>query len=344
MLKPYKIGVIGSGNIGTAMAALLTQSEAEVWITARGARLEQITQDGIHLDERGRKISAKPKAQSQINQAMDALFVCVKSQSLAAAVRMNKDAITKDTLVIPMVNGLPFWFYATDTAMGDVPRLDPDGDLALILRPQQVLGAVLLMTVQMDGAGVAKSSNTPTLSLGAVCEGCDDAKVAQLVSYLETSGIKTEISPQIRQKVLVKLLANFTTNPLSALTGALLEDIGQTPALCDIATSLADEFRIWAEDEGFELPPNDWLVDLMIDAGPFPTSMLQDAQAAKPLELDAICYAPFELAQTKGFDMPVLFSLLTLLQTTPILPAPKSQMSDLVDQIRGHYPQERISS
>jgi 2-dehydropantoate 2-reductase len=230
-----------------------------------------------------------------------------------------------------MVNGLPFWFYATESAIGDVPYLDPNGDLARLLDPQQVLGAVLLMTVQMDEFGLAKSSNTPTLSLGTVCEGTNDVQIKQLVSHLANSGIEGEIDPKIRQKVLVKLLANFTTNPLSALTGALLNDIGTDTALRKMATDLADEFRAWALSEAFDLPPNAWLVDLLVDAGPFPTSMLQDARAGKPLELDAICRAPFKLAQAKGLDMPVLDALLLQLDGATTLPVPKSQISDFLD-------------
>ncbi len=331
MSHPYKIGVIGAGNIGTAMAALLSQSDADVWITARGARLEQIKSDGLDLDDRGHKVSARPIAQTHLDTPMDAVFVCVKSQSLASAVQMNRAAITKDTLVVPMVNGLPFWFYATENAIGDVPRLDPDGDLAQLLTPQQVLGAVLLMTVQMDETGLAKSSNTPTLSLGAVCAGHDDAKVKTLISYLENSGIKAELNPDIRQKVLVKLLANFTTNPLSALTGAMLNEIGNTTTLRDVATDLADEFRAWTTLEGFDLPPNQWLVDLMIDAGAFPTSMLQDALAGKPLELDAICHAPLELAQSKGLDMPVLRTVLARLDAAKTLPSPDINISEFLE-------------
>ncbi|QIZ80723.1 hypothetical protein HFZ77_09635 [Thalassovita gelatinovora] len=316
------------------MAALVSQSGADVWLTARGARLGQITQDGVHLDDRGTVISARPKTCDHLKAPMDALFVCVKSQSLASALHLNRAAITPDTLVIPMVNGLPFWFYADETGLGAVPLLDPDGDLARILTPQQVLGAVLLMTVQMDDAGLAKSSNTPTLSLGAVCEGVDADKVGQLISLLNCGGVRTEFDRDIRQKVLVKLLANFATNPLSALTGAMLDELGQTPALRDISTALADEFRDWASSEGYELPPNAWLVDLLIDAGAFPTSMLQDALAGKPLELDAICLAPMELAKAKGTPMPTLGGLLDLLNTATSLPARKAQVPDMIQTLR----------
>ncbi|MDQ2093128.1 ketopantoate reductase family protein [Rhodalgimonas zhirmunskyi] len=329
----HKIGVIGAGNIGTAMAALLSQSGAQVWLTARGARLEQIARDGIELDDRGKVIKARPNTCEQLSTPVDALFVCVKSQSLASAIYQNRAAITPDTLVIPMVNGLPFWFYADASDLGSVPLLDPDNELARLLTPQQVLGAVLLMTVQMDEAGRAKSSNTPTLSLGAVCDGVDTDRVDQLISLLAIGGVRSAFDPDIRQKVLVKLLANFATNPLSALTGSMLSEMGQTPALRDIACALADEFRNWAQSEGYALPSNTWLVDLMIDAGAFPTSMLQDAVAGKPLELDAICLAPMELAKRKGASMPTLRWLLDRLTTVQTLPVEESQLPDLIQTL-----------
>lgn len=334
MTKPYQIGVIGAGNIGTAMAALCSQSDADVWLTARGARLEQISADGIELADRGNVISATPKAVERIPAPVDALFVCVKSQHLGQALQMNKAAITPDTLVIPMVNGLPFWFYADDAGFGDTSILDPKGDLATLLTPKQVLGAVLLMTVQTDATGQAQSSNTPTLSLGAVCDGTDQQKIEALIALLEHCGVRTDCHPAIREKVLVKLLANFATNPLSAVTGAMLDDIGKTPALCNIATALAGEFRTWAKTEGYALPPDVWLTDLLIDAGAFPTSMLQDALAGKQLELDAICRAPMIFAQSKGCDMPVLRALLDLIESCDQIPLSKDQLPEALKSLR----------
>ncbi|MBU2866046.1 ketopantoate reductase family protein [Pacificibacter marinus] len=338
MTTPYKIGVIGAGNIGTAMAALLSQSSAEVWLTARGARLSQISAQGVVLDERGSEIHATPKTAPQLREPMDALFVCVKSQSLAQAIALNKAAITPETLVVPMVNGLPFWFHAQADQMNAMPLLDPDAELSRLLRPAQVLGAVLLMTVQMDVQGRATSSNTPTLSLGCVSSGADDANIEKLVSYLDASGVRTDITPAIREKVLVKLLANFTTNPLSALTGAMLDEIGTDAALRDIALALADEFRTWALGEGFELPTNAWLIDLLQDAGAFPTSMLQDALAGKPLELDAICRAPHALAAAKSQAMPMVARLLEALKTDQTLPLPKPQVEALIQSLHRPLP------
>lgn len=336
------IGVIGAGNIGTAMAALLSRAGANVWLTARGKRLAYVQDHGIALDDRGTVVAAHPTAVEYIDTAMDALFVCVKSQDLGTAIHANAAALTPDTLVIPMVNGLPFWFFANGDDMGHVPLLDPNGHLDRYLRPGQVLGAALLMTVRMDADAQAISSNTPTLSLGPVVQDVDQERLDALVATLEAGGVRTDISPDIRTKTMVKLLANFATNPLSSLTGALLDEIGKDPDLCQIAVTLAQEFRTWAAPLGYDLPPDSWLTDILLDAGPFPTSMLQDTLAGKPLELDAIAKAPLALARQNAGDMPLMNRLLFLLETTPHLPVPKAELHRHLDDLLT-FDKERVS-
>lgn len=321
-----KIGIIGAGNIGTAMATLVAQSGAMVYVAARGDRLAAIQSHGTSLIDRGSRFTARPFAAPTITDVMDAVFVCVKSQSLTSALLANAAAISQDTLVIPMVNGMPFWFNAKGSDIGSVPFLDPKGDLAKLLNPQQILGAVLLMTVRMDDEGCAISSNTPTLSIGPIVGSADANRIDALLQVLEAGGIRTDLCGDIRQKVLVKLLANIATNPLTALTGAMLNEVGTNPALREVALKLADEFRSWANGAGYDLPSNDWLTDLFIDAGDFPTSMLQDARAGRALELDAICKAPLEMARRAGGDMPFLSHLITEIETATSLPAAADQV------------------
>ena len=328
-----KIGIIGAGNIGTAMATLIAQSSAQVHVAARGARLSDIVENGTSLNDRGIQFSARPIALTTITEPMDAIFVCVKSQSLASALLVNAAAITPDTLVIPMINGMPFWFNATKDGIGSVPFLDPKGELANLLDPRQILGAVLLMTVRMDETGCAISSNTPTLSIGPIVNGSDTDRIETLLQVLETGGLRADLCADIRQKVLVKLLANVATNPLTALTGAMLNDVGTKPALREVALKLADEFRDWARHAGYDLPSNDWLVDLFVDAGDFPTSMLQDAIAGRTLELDAICKAPLEMARRAGGDMPFLSHLITEIETAATLPARPDQIPNALSRL-----------
>lgn len=329
----FRAGIIGGGNIGTAMAALLSRGGAEVTLAARGARAAAVRADGVALDDRGTRIEARVAVAETLTEPVDALFLCVKAQGLGTAVAANRAAIAPETLVIPMVNGLPFWFFAGPEGIGQVPYLDPRGDLAAILDPAQVLGAVLLMTVRMDDTGCAISSNTPTLSLGAVAGGADPARIEQLVALLEAGGVRTDLSDDIRQKVLVKLLANLATNPLTSLTGATLREVGRDPALREVALMLAGEFREWAAGCGYDLPGDDWLVDLLIDAGEFPTSMLQDARAGRALELDAICRAPLELARRDGGDMPLLARLIAEVETAARLPVAPADVPDALSRL-----------
>ncbi|NVO24031.1 ketopantoate reductase family protein [Donghicola mangrovi] len=309
-----RLAIIGAGNIGTAMAALLASAGLDVTVVARGARLERIRAEGVALDDRGTLHQARVNAVEALTEPMDAVFVTVKSQDLGAALAANAAGIGPDTWVIPMVNGLPFWFFDQPA-----PYTDPTGDLAR-LNSERVLGAVLLMTVQTGADGVAVSSNTPTLSLGrAAGQGGD---LGPLVQALNAAGVRSDVTDTIRTKVLVKLLANVATNPLSALVGCSLAEIGRNEALRTIAFGIADGFRAWAKAMGYDLPPNTWLGDLLLDAGEFETSMLQDARAGRTLELDAICRAPMAMAAQMGLPMTGLKNLLAELEKAPALPLP----------------------
>lgn len=338
MTAASRIGIVGAGNIGTTMAALLSRSGAEVTLAARGARGQAVRAGGVVLDDRGEVIAARPSVVDAISEPMDALFLCVKSQALAGAVAGNLAAISPKTLVVPMVNGMPFWFFADAAGMGQVPGLDPDGVLAASLSPQQVLGAVLLMTVRSDADGRAVSSNTPTLVLGPVVKEARAEPLARLAERLNSGGVRTSIAEDIRQQVLTKLLANLATNPLSALTGAVLEEIGRSPDLKAIALRLARDFRRWASGRGYALMPDDQLVDLLLDAGPFQTSMLQDACAGRPLELDAICRAPLAMAQRDGTEMPLLASLLAELESAADLPLTGGAVPQAVARLTAPHP------
>lgn len=330
-----RLAIIGAGNIGTAMAALLASGGSDVTVVARGDRLSRIQAEGVALDDRGTVHRAPVQAVTALTEPMDAVFVTVKSQDLGAALAANAAGIGPETWVIPMVNGLPFWFFDQPA-----PFTDPTGDLARLNR-ERVLGAVLLMTVQTGADGVAVSSNTPTLSLGRAAG--QGGNLAPLIKALNASGVRTDVTEGIRTKVLVKLLANVTTNPLSALAGCTLAEIGRNDDLRAIAFGIADEFRAWAAGQGYDLPPNPWLGDLLLDAGEFETSMLQDARAGRTLELDAICCAPMAMAAQAGLPMTALKALLAELERAPALPLrdPRAALKTLTKHLT-HTELERI--
>jgi 2-dehydropantoate 2-reductase len=339
-----KIAIIGAGNIGTAMAALLSQTDATLTVVARGRRLSALRERGVQLDDRGHYICAPVEAVDQLQEAVDAIFVCVKSQDVPQALRSNAAGIGEKTLIIPMINGLPFWFFYNANSQKPAPLTDPAGMTDGLFRPQQVLGAVLLMTVQMTEDGKALSSNTPTLSLAPVADGVDAPALERLSVLLTKGGVRVQVPEDIRGSVLTKLLANVATNPLSALTGVTLSGIARDPALLDLAFNLADEFRSCIAPLGYELPSNAWLGDILLDAGEFQTSMLQDALAGRALELNAICRAPLELGRTENVAMPLLDALTQRLAVEPRLPLPAEQRAMTIHELRSKFSFERTGS
>ncbi|GAA4217538.1 2-dehydropantoate 2-reductase [Sagittula marina] len=331
-----KIAVVGAGNIGTAMAALLGGTDCDLTVVARGARAAQVAANGLRLDDRGTLHEAHPPVVERLETPQDAVFLCVKSHQLPQAVALNAGGIGPDTLIIPMVNGLPFWFFA---GKGEVPFVDPEGTLARHLRPEQVLGAVLLMTVRMEG-DLALSTNTPTLSLGPAA--VHPPGLVPLQDTLEQAGVRVDLASDIREKVLGKLLGNITTNPLSALLGCTLKTIGETPELGQLVCAVADPFRQWAAGQGVALPDNQWLLDLLIDAGDFPTSMLQDARAGRTLELDAIARAPLALAAQSGHPIPALKAILEAIDEADSLPLSPAKAGGLPPRLLANLEKELI--
>ncbi|MBB4952223.1 2-dehydropantoate 2-reductase [Agrobacterium vitis] len=339
-----KIAIIGAGNIGTALAALLSQTEARLTLVARGRRLSTLRQQGVQLDDRGHCIAATVNAVERLNTVNDAVFVCVKSQDVPKALHSNAAGIGPQTLIIPMINGLPFWFFYSADRQKAAPLTDPQGLTEGLFQPQQVLGAVLLMTVRMQENGKAISTNTPTLSLAPVADGVDGAALQRLCALLAKGGVRVDVPDDIRRSVLTKLLANVATNPLSALTGVTLAGIARDRALLDLAFALADEFRSCIAPFGYQLPTNTWLGDILLDAGEFQTSMLQDALAGRALELDAICRAPLELGRNAHVTMPLLEELTTLLATAAVLPLPEEQRLNALLELQSRHLFERTGS
>jgi 2-dehydropantoate 2-reductase len=339
-----KIAIIGAGNIGTAMAALLSQTDASITVVARGRRLSALLDSGVQLDDRGHCISAAVHAVERLEEVYDAIFVCVKSQDVPQALQSNAAGIGPQTLIIPMINGLPFWFFYSENNQQSAPLTDQQGLLEGLFSPHQVLGAVLLMTVQMNDDGQALSTNTPTLSLAPVTDSVDAAALERLCALLGAGGVRVDVPEDIRRSVLTKLLANVATNPLSALTGVTLAGIARDRALLDLAFDLADEFRSCVAPLGYELPANTWLGDILLDAGEFQTSMLQDAMAGRALELDAICRAPLALGCRAKSPMPLLDALTQRLASETHLPIHEHQYAITIQELRSKHAFEGTGS
>jgi len=342
MMKKLKIGVVGAGNIGSAIAAMLGNGVADVTLTARGTRLQALRENGVTLRLGGETIHAPVTASEVLDEVQDAVLLCVKSQQLSGALDQNWAAIGPDTLVIPMVNGWPFWFLEGYEGHPLV-ELTADEQALDALPADRVLGTALMMKVEMQD-GVAVTPAHPEIHIGTVTRTTPDAKMLALFDVMRAAGIKVVVEGDIRRAVVMKMLLNIATNPLSALADATIGGIVENPDLRAVSFAMADEFRRLTTRLGYDLPDNDWLGPELAKAGPHSTSMLQDARDGRELELGAIVSMPLRTSRAYGFDMPVSAALLDVLQREPTLPLKGTARAKAIDHLNSLTQPERTFS
>lgn len=299
-----RIAVVGAGAIGGWVAARLALAGNEVAVLARGATLEAL-RGGLKLEEAGKTAIAHPivhDSAADVGTA-DLLILAVKAPALAGAAEAARPLIGERTIVLPMLNGVPWWFAAGEP----LRSVDPDGAIAASLPPEQVVGCVVHAACRREGAARVVVAHADKLILGDP-EGGAEERVHQLCGLFERAGIACEASDNVRRAIWYKLWGNATLNPLSALTGAtadrllaelkpfLLAGMAELAAVgaaigCSIEESGEDRMAVTAR------------------LGAFKTSMLQDVEAGRPIELEALLGAPIELADRAGVDVPVLRAL-----------------------------------
>ncbi len=298
-----KIGIIGAGAIGGWVAARLAGAGEEVSILARGATAQAL-RHGLELVEDGAATKVRPNVATNAGGLgqQGLLIVAVKAPGLAEAARAAAPMVGPDTIILPMLNGVPWWY--SDQPLRSV---DADGAIAAALPARQVVGCVVHAACRRDGPARVDVAHADKLILGDPDGGAGN-RVQQLCSLFARAGIRPEPSNNIRRSIWYKLWGNATINPLSALTLAtadrllaeckpfLLAGMAELAALgaaigCPIEESGEDRMAVTAR------------------LGPFKTSMLQDVEAGRPIELEAMLGAPIELARRAGVQVPTLETL-----------------------------------
>ncbi|WP_158965005.1 ketopantoate reductase family protein [Chachezhania sediminis] len=301
-----KIAIIGAGAIGTALAARLAAATDDLTFVARGQRAAALRANGVRLEDLEGTFTARPKVTERLTGPVSVLFVCVKCGALKAAIEQNLAGIGPDTRVIPLVNGIPWWFHADPSR--PVQAVDPGGELLTLISLRQIVGSVTAMTAGFDEDGETVRSTIPHhLVLGPIVD--DGPRPVDLAAALVSSGITLDRADDVYPLVWNKLMLNLATNPVSALTGETLERIAANPTSLARAEALAGEVRDLARSFGVTVDPTG-LGARLAKAGDFATSMLQDARAGRPLELAPIVQAPLELAAAQGVPMPETTRLL----------------------------------
>jgi len=311
------ICIYGAGAIGGWIGARLAAQGAAVSLVARGATLTALQQQGLRLREGGseRTYSVRAVAEPAELGVQDLVVLAVKAPALAEVARHIGPLLGPDTVVLTAMNGVPWWFFqgfGGALAGTRLMTVDPTGAIAAALPAAQVIGAVVHASCSMDAPGVVRHHFGRGLILGEP-SGAASPRLQALAALLSAASFEASVSAQIQRDIWYKLWGNMTVNPISALTGATTDLILDDPLLRDFISGVMLEAREIGARLGIPIsqqPEDRHAVTRKL--GAFKTSMLQDVEAGKPVELDALVGVVRELGQLTGVATPLTDALLGL--------------------------------
>jgi 2-dehydropantoate 2-reductase len=308
-----KIAVVGAGAIGGLLGAKLSRAGEDVTFIARRRNLEAINSRGFRLIlEDGREEHAgKVRAVERHADAgpQDVVLLTVKAHQVRDLLPDLRGLFGAQTMVVTMINGVPWWYFHELAGPWQGTRLqclDPDGAIAAHIEPERIVGSVVYPAAELVEPGVVRVIEGNRFTLGEL-DGSRSERVEALSKAMMAAGFKAPVSRDIRSELWVKLWGNLTFNPLSALTHATLEDICRFPPTRELAATMMREAQAVGEKLGVEFKIS---VDKRIAGaeavGAHKTSMLQDVEHGRALELEALVGAVVELGRITATPTPAI--------------------------------------
>jgi 2-dehydropantoate 2-reductase len=316
-----RILIVGAGAVGGWLAGVLSRGGAEVALLARAGALQAMRADGLTLVEGGRRATFRPAVSDKAADLPrpDAVVLAVKTYAFADAVASAAPALGPTLghgpLLVTAMNGLPWWFLdGLDGSLGGarLDSVDPGGRAAGLLAHVRPVAAVVHASTRVEAPGVVRVVGTDRLILGEPDGGASPA-TAELARLVAAGGVACPVTPEIRTEIWSKLWGNASMNPVSAIvrrsTGGLLGD----PRLLELLRELMREFARVGGRIGLELPMSvDERLDVARKLGDFRTSMLNDAEAGRPLEVEGLLGVVVELAEKLGEPAPASHAVYAL--------------------------------
>lgn len=312
-----KIGIAGAGAIGGFLGASLARSgEAEVCALARGETLKALRSRGWRLEKGGDQIEAPVLASDDPSQLglQDLLIIAVKGTALPELAPHLHPMIGPETVILPAMNGIPWWFCQVDGPFAPfaIKSVDPKGRISMSLSTAQTLGCVVHIGASCPEPGVVKHAQGNELILGDATGGISD-RTQRVAGVLARADIDIRLSDSIRNDIWFKLWGNLTMNPVSALTGATLDRLLNDPLVTEFCSSAMREAAAIGKQIGcpvMQEPEDRHAITRKL--GAFKTSMLQDVEAGKVIELDSIVGAAQEIGRHFNMSTPNIDALLGL--------------------------------
>jgi len=311
-----KIAIVGAGAIGGYLGARLSAAGEDVTFIARNRNLEAINANGFKLIlEDGSELLA-PAARAVQRYAdagpQDAVLLTVKAHQVRDLLPDLRALFGPDTVVVTMINGLPWWYFhklAGPYEGRSLQSLDPDGALAAHIEPERLIGGIVYPASELLAPGVVKVIEGNRFSLGEL-DGSRSERIERLSRAMMNAGFKSPVSRDIRSEIWVKLWGNLTFNPVSALTHATLEDICAYGPTRELAATMMREGQAVAEKLGVTFKISlDQRIAGAAAIGAHKTSMLQDVEAGRALELEALVGSVVELGRITDTPTPVISAI-----------------------------------
>ena len=301
--------IAGAGAIGAYIGALMARAGFDVTLFARGAHLEAMQQHGVRVKSSAGDFESSPKISGTLTNVgtFDVVFLGVKAHSLTQLAPHLAPVLGPKTTVVSTQNGIPWWFFQGFGGEWEglrLERIDPGGVISSSIDAHRVVGSIVYFSTEIIAPGVIQHIEGNRISLGEP-DGTRSERLRQIAEALIASGLRAPITTHIRNEIAVKLLGNLAFNPVSALTRATLAQMTKDSDVCNVVRQIMCEASAVAAKLGLELPVTiDQRIAGAAKVGEHKTSMLQDLEAGRPMELEAIVGAVVELGERVGVPMP----------------------------------------
>jgi 2-dehydropantoate 2-reductase len=314
-----KICIYGAGAIGGLLGARLARAGQDVTVIARGPHLAAIQARGLKLFSEDEEILVRPRAVEDPTAAgrQDYVIIAVKTTGVAPIAERMGPLLGPDTAVVTAMNGIPWWyFWNQEGAWKDrqLASIDPGGRLWRAIPPARCIGCVVYPAAEIVEPGVVRHGYGNRFMLGEP-GGETSQRVEALSRALKEAGFKAPVRAKIRDDIWLKLWGNLSLNPVSALTHGTLAGMANDPAVYAVLRAMMVEAEAIARTLGVNLPVD---VDTRIawgrDVGEHKTSMLQDLEQGRPMEIDALTGVVAEMGDLVGIETPMIDAVLGLVR------------------------------
>lgn len=316
--------IAGAGAIGAYIGARMAQAGHDVTLFARGPHLKAMQENGVTVKSAEGDFTAKPAVIGSFENAgiFDVVFLGVKAHALTQLAPQLKPVLGPETAVVSTQNGVPWWYFqGFGGEFNNMPleRVDPGGIVAAAIPSPSVIGSIVYFATEISSPGVIQHNEGNRITLGEP-DGSRSDRCKKIAEALISSGLRAPITTRIRHEIWVKVLGNASFNPVSALTRATLAQMARDPGVASVIRNIMEEVEGVSKKLGMELPVSiDQRIAGAEKVGEHKTSMLQDLEAGRPMELEALVGAVVEIGERVGLPMTTtrtVYSCVKLLGTT----------------------------